>query len=348
MAWHNRRLGGLVPRLAACCLILAGLTMVGQDRAELFQFNGVELQDGDILLSRTPFILSVIYARYGNPPGNYSHAAAFFYDQKGHPRILHIQTSPSVDDFKSYQKGLMKIAVLRKKLDETQRNRLGETLRTWSQDTAILNATFDYKMQDVPGRQDKFYCIGFLNEIWRSSGLPPPFALCEKNEPTIIKSFVKQEFGIDLDNVITASSILQNPEFSLLTEWHDPSWSAHDQFLLEQVLVAMESYVKAGYSGCGMGLLQGWFMRTVLRWKGYEANAAQALHMMNQASAFHKKVFERYQLFERRGQAPEPCSKDAAELIRRICDYYRDDHFEKTRQVHPDGTTHPAGAAAGQ
>ena len=89
-------------------------------------------------------------------------------------------------------------------------------------------------------------------------------------------------------------------------------------------------------------------MRTVLRLKGYEANAAHALHMMNQASAFHKKAFERYQLFVRRGQAPEPCSEDAAALIRRICDYYRDDYFEKTRQVLPDGTLRPIGAAAGQ
>ena len=84
-----------------------------------------------------------------------------------------------------------------------------------------------------------------------------------------------------------------NPEFSLLTEWHDPSWSSHDQFLLEQVLAAIVSYVEEGYSGRGMGLLQGWIMRTALRWKGYGKDAAYVLHMMNQASAFHKKVFER-------------------------------------------------------
>ena len=339
----DMRLGGLASRLVALCLFLAGLTMAGQA-----EFNGVQLQDGDMFLTQGPSILSEIYARYGNPPGDYSHAGVFFYDPQRRPKIMHVQTSPCISDLRSFLQNYRQSAVLRKKLDEAQHRRLGETLRAWSLDTAILNAAFDYKMEDVPGRRDQFYCIGFLNEIWRNSGLPPPFALGEKNEPTIIKSFVKQEFGIDLDNFIGANSIFQNPEFSLLTEWHDPSWSSHDQFLLEQVLAAIVSYVEEGYSGRGMGLLQGWIMRTVLRLKGYEANAAHALHMMNQASAFHKKAFERYQLFVRRGQAPEPCSEDAAALIRRICDYYRDDYFEKTRQVLPDGTLRPIGAAAGQ
>ena len=339
----DMRLGGLVSRLAAFCLILAGLTMAGQA-----EFNGVQLQDGDMFLTQGPSILSEIYARYGNPPGDYSHAGVFFYDQQGRPKIMHVQTSPCISDLRSFLQNYRQSAVLRQKLDEAQRRRLGETLRAWSQDSVILKAAFDYKMQDVPGRRDTFYCIGFLNEIWRSCDLQPPFALGEKNEPSIIKSFLKQEFGIDLDNVLTASSILQNPEFSLLTEWHDPSWSTHDLFLQEQVLAAIVSYVKAGYSGRGMGPLQGWFMRTALRWKGYGANAAQALYMTNLASAFHKKVFERYQLFVHRGQAPEPCSEDAAALIRRICDYYRDDYFEKTREVLPDGTLRPIGAAAGQ
>ncbi|OQC17388.1 MAG: hypothetical protein BWX73_00208 [Lentisphaerae bacterium ADurb.Bin082] len=341
----DMRLGGLASRLVAFYLILAGLTMTVAGQAE---FNGVLLQDGDIFLTQSPSILSVIYARYGNPPGDYSHAGVFFYDPQGRPKIMHVRTSPGISDLRSFPQDYWQIAVLRGKLDEAQRRRLGETLCAWSQDTAILKATFDYKMQDVPGRRDQFYCIGFLNEIWRSCDLQPPFALGEKNEPTIIKSFVKQEFGIDLDNVTTASSILQNQEFSQLTEWSDHSWSAHDQFLLKQVLATMETYVKAGYYGRGMGPLQGWIISTVLRRKGYEANAAQALRMMNQASAFHQKVYGRYRLFERRGQAPEPCSEDAAELIRRICDYYRDDYFEKTRQVLPDGTLCPAGAAAGQ
>ena len=288
MTWHNLRLGGLASRLAAFCLILAGLTMAGQA-----EFNGVQLQDGDIFLTQGPSILSEIYARYGNPPGNYSHAGVFFYDSQRRPKIMHVQTSPCISDLRSFLQNYRQSAVLRKKLDEAQHRRLGETLRAWSLDTAILNAAFDYKMEDVPGRRDQFYCIGFLNEIWRSCDLQPPFALGEKNEPSIIKSFVKQEFGIDLDNVITSSSILQNPEFSLLTEWHDPSWSSHDQFLPEQVLAAIVSYVEEGYSGRGMGPLQGWIMRTALRWKGYGKDAAYVLHMMNQASAFHKKVFER-------------------------------------------------------
>jgi len=332
-----------MPGLAALCLFLAGLSLVGQA-----EFSGVLLQDGDIYLTQSTSNLSVIYARYGNPPGNYSHAGVFFYDQQGLPKILHVITSPALEDFESYQKGLMQIVVLRKKLDEAQHRRLGETLRAWSRDSAILNATFDYKMQDVPGRRNQFYCISFLNEIWRSSDLQQPFVSGGKLPNTAVKSYLKQELGIDLDNLVGANSIFQNPEFSLLTEWRDSSQTAHDQFLLEQVFAVIVSYVEEGYSGRDLGPLQGWFMRTALRRKGYEANAAQVLRMMNQASAFHQKVYGRYRLFERRGQAPEPGSEDAAELIRRICDYYRDDYFEKTRQVLPDGTLCPVGAAAGQ
>ncbi|HQC54080.1 MAG TPA: hypothetical protein PLE92_13155, partial [Lentisphaeria bacterium] len=270
MTWHD------MPGLAALCLFLAGLSLVGQA-----EFSGVLLQDGDIYLTQSTSNLSVIYARYGNPPGNYSHAGVFFYDQQGLPKILHVITSPALEDFESYQKGLMQIVVLRKKLDEAQHRRLGETLRAWSRDSAILNATFDYKMQDVPGRRNQFYCISFLNEIWRSSDLQQPFVSGGKLPNTAVKSYLKQELGIDLDNLVGANSIFQNPEFSLLTEWRDSSQTAHDQFLLEQVFAVIVSYVEEGYSGRDLGPLQGWFMRTALRRKGYEANAAQVLRMMN-------------------------------------------------------------------
>ncbi len=340
---NHLRFEGLL--FALLCLIFVLPPAAVQAKQSPPLFNGVVLQDGDIFLTRAQSILSSLYAHHGTIPGNYSHAAIFFHEKQKQPVVMHVQFSPCTVELRQFAQGYRQIALLRANLTQQQRSRLAETLRTWTADPVIRRARFDHTMQDIPGRREQFYCIGLINEIWRSSELPPPFVNHQKPARTKIMAVMESDLGFDLTRIISANAILYNPDFSLLTEWHNPKHSEESKFILDQVSFSIAAYVEEGYCGLQPGFLSGLIRRSAAFLKGYSSEADRSMYLLALTRTYYRKIRSRYQVLQRRGQAPEPGSEDAALLIKTLCDHYRDDYFTRICQVSPAGAVYPVDAA---
>lgn len=319
------------------CLTLALLPASGQGELGKTRFNGIPLQDGDIFLTRSQTILSSLYANHGTTPGNYSHSAIFFHDLQGQPKVMHVQFNPCTINLEPFTRTYRGIALLRARLTTQQQHRLTGTLRTWAANPVIQRARFDHTMQDIPGRREQFYCVGLINEIWRSSELPPPFVNHQQPVQTTILKVLETDLGFDISKIISANTILQNPEFSLLTEWQNPKYTENGKFILDQVSVAIASYVEQGYSGRQPGWLAGLVRRFAAGLKGYNSEADRSMYLLALTRAYYRKICHQYDYLQRHGKAPELCSDEAVVLIRKLCDHYRDDFFTRICQVSQDG-----------
>ncbi|HRU07191.1 MAG TPA: hypothetical protein P5137_15600, partial [Candidatus Brocadiia bacterium] len=222
---------------AAMCAALAGCVYDG--RTPPPPAVTAPLQDGDIVITFSGTALNWVCALGSADPQEadgppYSHAEMVLREGNGPPLLGGISggalRSRDLDDGLT---GLERFAVYRARLPAAERSRPADVLRRWIRDPRISEAAFDYTMQDVPGRRDRFYCIGLLNEIHREAGMAPPFP--RTNRPhTPLGDHFSAAVGARPEDIVAASSIQQNPLYERVAAWESPE-AFSDQALAEEV-----------------------------------------------------------------------------------------------------------------
>ncbi len=230
-------LAGLI--MAALGVLLAGCQTPRLRPGADPGFDAVEasLQDGDVavMLSAAPDAALLGVFSNGAAPGPvYSHAELLLRSARGEWLLAGVSSGKVQQrPLRRAVGGLLRLAVYRARLPQEQRDEIPRQMRLWLEDPVLSRASFDYTMQDVPGRSSSLYCVGFANEIYRRAALPEPFPRTAR-ALTRIGDHLQQLAGVRPEQVVNANAVKQNSCFLLAGTWRNPAFSDDDVLVREE------------------------------------------------------------------------------------------------------------------
>ena len=292
------------------------------------------LQEGDLILMFSPTLPSGVLARLARAPGNdlpalFSHAEILVRSEKGNWYMVGIRGP-----------GLQKVPVRRavgelshmaafraRESDPERRRQAAQYAYRWASGPEAAKIGFDAAARDVPGRRTKFYCAGFINEVCRANDLPVPFSAPEGPVTAVAESLARMT-GAEGQRSAAIASIFANPDYELVVSWRHPRLSDPDR--LRIVRVASEAVYR--------------FAQEQWMPKGVEVpeDAAsltdkQRLRQLYRARRrlflFSADVRRMWDRLERRGRTDAMHEGAKEDLLRRICQEYREKHFYKTTRA---------------
>lgn len=218
------------------------------------------------------------------------------------------------------------LAVYRADAPLEQREKVARKAIDWHENPSSKNIEFDYFMRDVPGRRDKFYCIGLVNEVCREASLSAPF-LQNTGMPGAIARHFEKATGIKFHQITRANSITSNPQYQRVLVWENDQVTETSRWLSRQSAEAIIEYYD-----------KGWLIRPndrglIPRFMGnsekmpYEL--VKALYLIRGFSAFASEVDATWLRLKRRGEIDHLTEQQKIELHRTICLKYRDKYFVK-------------------
>jgi hypothetical protein len=183
-------------------------------------------EEGDLILTFSGTPRSWMFAFCTDPEADrldhpYSHVEMLFRNAKGHWMVGGISSGHVAATRLSQSiKGFQHIGVYRSNASREDRSRVADLLKRWLKDPDIQKAQFDLTLQDVPGRRDKFCCVGIINELHRAAGLKAPFA-SQQWTPNAFGRHMEDLLNTRLKEITTADSLKLNPDFTCIAHWRN-------------------------------------------------------------------------------------------------------------------------------
>lgn len=222
---------------------------------------------------------------------------------------------------------LVRLAVYRAQRSAEDRARVVRTVKAWVNDSDRPDPAFDFSMQDEPGRQDRFYCVGFVNEMFRLSELPPPF-VAEPRARTLFADHLAELVGVRPESVHTANAVRRNADYSFVSAWTNPSLTADDLLFRDQFAGTVLAYYETGWrlvpaEGASLDFALG-------RWVLGLPEVAEALGRLRAAlllyAADTRATWERVR---RRGMLTGLSQPEKVQLLERVFEKYRHRYFRR-------------------
>lgn len=303
-------------------------------------------QEGDVLAMMSDAADSLVLGRFGQqrdaPGPAYGHAEILIRGPDGRWHCAGISgrrvRSRPLD---RVAPRLVRFAVYRLRRSESERARVVRTVKLWFRDGDQPDPAFDYLMQDEPGRRDRFYCVGFVNEMFRLSGLSPPF-VAERRARTLFSDHLAELVGVRPEAVRTANAVRHNADYSLVSAWTNPSLTTDDLLFREQFADTVLTYYESGWrlapaQGANLDFAFG-------RWLLGFPEVSEALGRLRAAiqlyAADTRATWERVQ---RRGMLTGLSRTEKMQLLERVFEKHRHRYF---RRPAADGVPVAAGADA--
>ena len=292
------------------------------------------LEEGDIVLTFSGAIESWCLALssgldrdQGQIP--YTHAEAVYRDGRG--RLMlggvsqgRVRSRRLKQAFPEFQH----IAVYRANQPADRRKQAACLLRQWIANPNIRAATFDYTLQDVPGRRDKFCCVGFLNELFRCSALEAPFRVGEWTPNEAGRHF-SELLGYDLSHIILVDSVEGHPGYHNVFTWKNERVDMKRSQLRENIAMQTLSWYDMG-----------WRLKTSERFHiglalAHVPEPVKRLdRTRSQLCQFACDVMKMWSRLERRGRIKGLDHAQQMDLLQAVCEKYRDRYFY--HRDHPD------------
>ena len=306
-------------------LLLSGCVMALQPAPPLPDFT--KLEAGDVVLTFSGSADSWLLALSASPAPDrliipYSHVEALYRNKEGQLMLGGVSRGRvRASRFEGVVKRLEHMAVFRADLPKAQRGRVAKILEGWVNDPRIQAAGFDYSFQDVPGRRNKFSCLGIINEAYRASGIEAPF-IARPWTPNAVGRHLQKLLGVKLDKITAPESIFSNPRFYRVIRWQNANVDA----------------TKAGMRGAMLRMVLAWYEQ------GWRLRSADGFHLgllladlpdevnqmartRSQLRVFTLDVFKTWERMKRRGKTKNLNLKQRRVLLEAICIKYRGTYF---------------------
>jgi hypothetical protein len=208
-----------------------------------YVFQELTLHSGDILVSRGGAPTSALIARGNDYPGNFSHVAQFYVDEKtGVPGIIeaHIERGVVVSTMEEYiQDKKLRIMVLRPRPDLPQM-KADPMLPHKAAQRAYEAATskhipYDFEMDFRD--PSKMFCSEVASYAYHTQGVELWKGTTRMSAPGVVKWL--SWFGVTHFETQAPADLEYDPQLSVVAEWRDPEtlWKDHvDSAILEAML----------------------------------------------------------------------------------------------------------------
>ncbi len=206
-------------------------------------FQNVTLHSGDILVSRGGAPTSALIARGNDYPGNFSHVALLYIDEKtGVSGIIesHIEMGVVVSTVEQYIKDKkLRIMVLRLRPDLPQMKAdpmLPHKAAKWAYDNAkARHIPYDFEMDfRDPSKQ---FCSEVASSAYHHVGIDLWKGVTHMSAPGVVKWL--SYFGVTHFETQSPADLEYDPQLSVVAEWRDPDtlWQDHvDNAVVEAML----------------------------------------------------------------------------------------------------------------
>ena len=227
-----------------------------------------------------------------------------------------------------------RLAIFRIKTPPHAGEKPAKLARKWLKDPEIKHASFDYRMEDIPGVHNRFYCLGLINELYRESNLPPPFL--PPQTPLISPAFnhLAEIFDTRPENTPLAGSIFQNPAYKLVLVWENPMIPPEKKWLNRSIAQISEGFYSDGWR---IKPRETWSSSVMLEvadlWMDLPGGVEDGLALKMGISAYLESVRGAWYRMKRRGQLNGLSPAQRLDLLSVICEKYRDEYFEKVETV---------------
>jgi len=293
------------------------------------------LEEGDIVLTFSGGLPGWLFSTGGGrsfPEVPYSHAEVTF--KEGSEWMIGGVSSGGVHP-RSLKKTLGSFAdlsVYRLQAPASDRKKIADVAGRWCYDPAIVRAGFDYEMHDIPGRRDKFYCAGFVNEMVREAGQPAPFfAEADPREAGAAGKHFSKVFRRNVATIVLPQSIEQNTNYVKILTWYNPFACEDRKWLDAGIARNFFSFYDEGWRLKPRPV--SWPASWILKRAFKTPDAMTALTYSKPAENFSADVKSMWSRLQRRGRVEglTPAEKDA--LLTKVCLRYRETYFEKCDQM---------------
>ncbi|MBC7535790.1 MAG: hypothetical protein H7258_08865, partial [Ferruginibacter sp.] len=221
-------------------------------KAEIF---GIEVHSGDLLVSRGGAEVSALISRGNDYPGNFSHVALLYVEEKTNKAFLieaHIEKGVTISSLEQYEKDKkLRFMVMRPRADLPvmiadpmlpQR-----AAKKMYQQALSRHIPYDFKMnyQDSTA----LFCSEVASLAYRQNGLQLWPSLSTISSQGVVNWL--QDFGVE--NFVTQmpSDLEYDPQLAVVAEWRDPGtlFKDHiDNAVMDALLAGADNGEEIGYN----------------------------------------------------------------------------------------------------
>jgi hypothetical protein len=205
--------------------------------------------------------------------------------------------------------------------------RIAQRVRKFLEDPQVQNATFDYQLKDLPGRRNQFFCLGFVNEVYRTEGFPPPFLPPSPPRSSAMTDEATRLLKTDMGSTLIALDIKNNPSYHRVFFWKNPHLSEDRYWVDVQVFQILETFTAEGWRLKGKGsVLEA---RVGHLFGIVPSKAVEIDRYESSLSRFYKKIHSTWGRLKRQGRIEGLNEAEKFKLLERICLKYRSEFFKK-------------------
>jgi len=220
-----------------------------------YVFNGRTLHSGDILISRGGAPTSALIARGNDYPGNFSHVALLYVDDKtGVPGIIesHIEVGVVVSTIEAYIKDKkLRVMVLRLRPDIPQMKAdpmlPNKAAKRAYEEVKSRHIPYDFEMDYL--EPSKWFCSEVASWAYRQVGVELWKGTTRMSAPGVVKWL--SYFGVTHFETQAPADLEYDPQLSVVGEWRDPEtlWKDHvDNAVVEAMLEGADEGDEIPYS----------------------------------------------------------------------------------------------------
>lgn len=230
-------IGALLILLPACSRMVP---VPIQEKARPYQPPDAALiEPGDILLTFSHDPTSWLLSLMGSPDPDrlknpYTHGEMAFANLEGEKMLGGFSGSVMAQSLEERLPIFHKLVVLRAKNPELDDGRLGAKMAQVSLTAEYRKASFDYAFRDVPGRTDKFYCLGLINEVYRQIDEPVPFP--HRPIPNnLLLAHIEELLGQSITDGPVIEEVFRSDAYEVVMTWDNNRFQRTDTWLNEHV-----------------------------------------------------------------------------------------------------------------
>ncbi len=247
--------------LFACLAVAALAILPGCGRKPVYPLppdgvsrfiDGTPLQVGDIVLGRSYGLFGAMFANHSleDKSGKFSHGSMIYRDDTGRLMMLNfrptgMETCTPEEYFTRYNR----LALLRRNAGFAQakapayvgcgagvtgEEALSVTARYWLAKNKKKKVPADFDLDH--DEHSAMFCLELASTVYRDCGLPDPFYFARKTAdyPLLIKG--NKMFKTNVVELRSPSSVLSNPDFTLIHEWLRPEFDLREEALNEELM----------------------------------------------------------------------------------------------------------------
>lgn len=231
---------------------------------------GIEVHSGDLLVSRGGAEVSALISRGNNYPGNFSHIALIYVDEKNKEPFLieaHIEKGVAIASVAEYEKDKkLRFMVMRPRTDlpliKQDPMLPQKAAADMYREAAKRHIPYDFKMNFRDTTE--MFCSEVASCAYRGRGIPVWKYPSVISSPGVVNWL--HDFGVE--NFVTQmpSDLEYDPQLAVVAEWRDPEtlYKDHlDNATMDALLEKANKGEKIGYNQWQLPLvriLKGWCM----------------------------------------------------------------------------------------